>query len=91
MHIARTAVHATFVALLALGTNRANAQDVKSEIAGRRAALARAIGDGTLVVLAAPEASISRNGYVPDQNYLYLTGLKEPKSSGRWPMELSAT
>jgi len=78
VHIARTAVHATFVALLALGTNRANAQDVKSEIAGRRAALARAIGDGTLVVLAAPEASISRNGYVPDQNYLYLTGLKEP-------------
>src|SRR4051812_33049398 len=51
---------------------------MQSEIAGRRAALAKALGEGTLVVMAAPEASISRNGYVPDQNYLYLTGLREP-------------
>ena len=36
------------------------------------------MGEGTLVVMAAPEAEISRNGYVPDQNYLYLTGLREP-------------
>jgi Xaa-Pro aminopeptidase len=56
----------------------ASAQDLKSEIAGRRAALAKTIGEGTLVVVAAPEASISRNGYVPDQNYLYLSGLREP-------------
>jgi len=55
----------------------ASAQD-QSEFAGRRAALAKALGEGTLVVIAAPEAAISRNGYVPDQNYLYLTGLREP-------------
>src|SRR4051812_7737549 len=51
---------------------------MQSEIAGRRAALAKAMGEGTLVVMAAAEAEISRNGYVPDQNYLYLTGLREP-------------
>ena len=78
VHTVRNAVRLATVALLALGTTSANAQDMKSEIAGRRAALARAIGEGTLVVMAAPEASISRNGYVPDQNYLYLTGLREP-------------
>lgn len=75
---ARIPVRLVLVALLALGTTHAAAQDVKSEIAGRRAALARAIGEGTFVVMAAPEASISRNGYVPDQNYLYFTGLREP-------------
>jgi Xaa-Pro aminopeptidase len=64
--------------LCAGGSMRVSAQDLKSELAGRRAALAKAVGNGTLVVLAAPEASISRNGYVPDQNYLYLTGLREP-------------
>jgi Xaa-Pro aminopeptidase len=78
VHIARNAVHATLAALLALGSSRAGAQDLKTEIAGRRAALAKAIGEGTLIVMAAAEASISRNGYVPDQNYLYLTGLREP-------------
>ena len=36
------------------------------------------MGEGTLVVAAAAEGDISRNGYVPDQNYLYLTGLSEP-------------
>jgi Xaa-Pro aminopeptidase len=78
VHIARPTARLALAALLALGTSRAAAQDVKSEIAGRRAALARAIGEGTFVVMAAPEASISRNGYVPDQNYLYFTGLREP-------------
>jgi Xaa-Pro aminopeptidase len=78
VHTVRNAVRLAIAALLALGTTSAQAQDMKSEIAGRRAALARAIGEGTLVVMAAPEASISRNGYVPDQNYLYLTGLREP-------------
>jgi len=76
--IARNAVRFVIVALLLLATSRADAQDVKTEIAARRAALARAIGEGTLVVVAAPESEISRNGYVPDQNYLYLTGLSEP-------------
>jgi Xaa-Pro aminopeptidase len=76
--IVRPAVCRAIAALLALGASTARAQDVQSEIAARRAALARAIGDGTLLVMAAPEASISRNGYVPDQNYLYLTGLREP-------------
>jgi hypothetical protein len=70
VHTVRNAVRLAIAALLALGTTSAQAQDMKSEIAGRRAALARAIGEGTLVVMAAPEASISRNGYVPDQNYL---------------------
>ncbi|HEV7990552.1 MAG TPA: Xaa-Pro aminopeptidase, partial [Gemmatimonadaceae bacterium] len=56
----------------------ASAQISRAELAERRAALARAIGEGTLVVMSAPEAEISRNGYVPDQNYLYLTGLSEP-------------
>jgi Xaa-Pro aminopeptidase len=78
VHTVRNAVRLAIAALLALATTSAQAQDMKSEIAGRRAALARAIGEGTLVVMAAPEASISRNGYVPDQNYLYLTGLREP-------------
>jgi Xaa-Pro aminopeptidase len=78
VHIARTALRLAFAALLPLGASRAGGQDMKSEIASRRTALARAIGEGTLVVMAAPEASISRNGYVPDQNYLYLTGLREP-------------
>jgi Xaa-Pro aminopeptidase len=78
VHIVRPAVRLAICALLTLGTSTASAQDVQSEIASRRAALARAIGDGTLIVMAAPEASISRNGYVPDQNYLYLTGLREP-------------
>src|SRR5687768_9732446 len=77
VHIARTSVRLTLAALLALGTSRANAQDLKSEIAARRAALARAIGEGTLVVMNAPEPTISRHGYVPDQNYVYLTGLRE--------------
>jgi len=76
--IARNAVRFVIVALLLLATSRADAQDVKTEIAARRAALARAIGEGTLVVVSAPESEISRNGYVPDQNYLYLTGLREP-------------
>jgi Xaa-Pro aminopeptidase len=76
--IARTAARLTLAALVTLGASRAGAQEMKSEIAARRAALARAIGEGTIVVMAAPEASISRNGYVPDQNYLYLTGLREP-------------
>jgi len=75
--IVRTSVRLTLAALLVLGTSRAGAQDLKSETAARRAALARAIGEGTLVVMNAPEPSISRHGYVPDQNYLYLTGLKE--------------
>ena len=75
--ISRTTVRLTLAALLALGTSRADAQERKSEIAARRVALARAIGEGTLVVMNAPEPSISRHGYVPDQNYLYLTGLKE--------------
>ena len=77
MSIARTTARLTLAALLALGASRADAQDLKSEIAARRAALARAIGEGTLVVMNAPEPSISRHGYVPDQNYLYLTGLRE--------------
>jgi Xaa-Pro aminopeptidase len=68
----------TMAAACLVGGASASAQDMKSEIAGRRAALAKAIGEGTLVVTAAPEAAISRNGYVPDQNYLYLTGLREP-------------
>jgi len=72
----RLLLAATAAACLA-GSANASAQD-QSEIAGRRAALAKAIGEGTLVVVAAPEAAISRNGYVPDQNYLYLTGLREP-------------
>jgi Xaa-Pro aminopeptidase len=72
----RLLVAATVAASLA-GSASASAQD-QSEFAGRRAALAKAIGEGTLVVTAAPEAAISRNGYVPDQNYLYLTGLREP-------------
>src|SRR5689334_12927514 len=78
VHIVRATVRLTVAALLPLGASRAGAQDMQSEIASRRAALAKAIGEGTLVVMAAPEASISRNGYVPDQNYLYLTGLREP-------------
>jgi Xaa-Pro aminopeptidase len=78
VRIARNAVRLATAALLLLGTSRASAQSVQSEIASRRAALARAIGEGTLVVMAGPEPSISRNGYVPDQNYLYLTGLREP-------------
>jgi Xaa-Pro aminopeptidase len=77
VHIARTSVRLTLAALLALGTSRASAQDLKGELAARRAALARAIGEGTLVVMNAPEPSISRHGYVPDQNYVYLTGLRE--------------
>jgi Xaa-Pro aminopeptidase len=76
--IARTIVRLALAALLALGTSTsASAQDLKSEIAARRTALARAIGEGMLVVMNAPEPSISRHGYVPDQNYLYLTGLRE--------------
>jgi Xaa-Pro aminopeptidase len=76
--IARTAVRLALAAVLAVATSTsASAQDLKSEIAARRAALARAIGEGTLVVMNAPEPSISRHGYVPDQNYLYLTGLRE--------------
>ena len=75
--IARTTVRLTLAALLTVGASRASAQDLKSETAARRAALARAIGEGTLVVMNAPEPSISRHGYVPDQNYLYLTGLRE--------------
>jgi Xaa-Pro aminopeptidase len=78
VHIARTAVRLVIAALLPLWASRGGAQDMQSEIASRRAALARAIREGTVVVMAAPEASISRNGYVPDQNYLYLTGLREP-------------
>ncbi|MEO8563471.1 MAG: aminopeptidase P family protein [bacterium] len=70
------ALSATVAVLL--GTAAASAQVSRAEFAERRAALARAIGEGTLVVMAAPEAEISRNGYVPDQNYLYLTGLAEP-------------
>ena len=62
----RLLLAATAAACLA-GSASASAQD-QSEIAGRRAALAKAIGEGTLVVVAAPEAAISRNGYVPDQN-----------------------
>ena len=69
---------ATLAALLALGSHRASRQDLQSEIAGVAPRSPSAIGEGTLVVMAAPEASISRNGYVPDQNYLYLTGLREP-------------
>jgi Xaa-Pro aminopeptidase len=78
VHSARFPRRLAVAALVALATSRAAAQDVKAEIAGRRASLARAIGEGTFVVTAAPEASISRNGYVPDQNYLYFTGLREP-------------
>ena len=78
VHSARSAVRLVIAALLPLGASRGGAQDMQSEIASRRAALARAIREGTVVVMAAPEASISRNGYVPDQNYLYLTGLREP-------------
>jgi len=76
VHITRATV-LTFAALLSLGTSPASAQDLKGEFAARRAALARAIGEGTLVVMNAPEPSISRHGYVPDQNYVYLTGLRE--------------
>ncbi|MEO6528259.1 MAG: Xaa-Pro peptidase family protein [Gemmatimonadaceae bacterium] len=74
------ASRAVLVAALAtlIGTAGAGAQDARGEPAARRAALARAIGEGTLVVTAAAEPSISRHGYVPDQNYLYLTGLREP-------------
>ena len=74
----RLLLGATVAAACLAGAATASAQDLQSEIAGRRAALAKAIGEGTLVVTAAPEAAISRNGYVPDQNYLYLTGLREP-------------
>jgi len=74
----RLFIGASVAAACLAGAASVSAQDMKSEIAGRRAALAKAIGEGTLVVTAAPEAAISRNGYVPDQNYLYLTGLREP-------------
>ncbi|MDB4881865.1 MAG: peptidase, partial [Gemmatimonadetes bacterium] len=67
------------VALISLlGSVSASAQDARGAPAERRAALARRIGEGTFVVMAAAEPSISRYGYVPDQNYLYLTGLREP-------------
>jgi len=66
------------ISAAAIGATSASAQITSAEIAERRAALAKAMGNGTLVVMAAPEAEISRNGYVPDQNYLYLTGLREP-------------
>jgi Xaa-Pro aminopeptidase len=74
--------HASFAMLAATAASlaaatAARAQDSR-ELAERRSALAAAIGEGTLVVMAAPEPSISRHSYVPDQNYLYLTGLREP-------------
>jgi Xaa-Pro aminopeptidase len=75
---ARAASVVLLTALFLLGATGAPAQDMRGELAARRAALAKSIGEGTLVVVAAPEAAISRNGYVPDQNYLYLTGLREP-------------
>jgi Xaa-Pro aminopeptidase len=74
---ARAAIRFAVASLLTLGASRAFAQDAPSELAARRAALAKAIGEGTLVVMAAPEPTISKHGYVPDQNYLYLTGLRE--------------
>ena len=64
-------------AALVLGAAPAFAQISRAEIAERRAALARAMGEGTLVVTAAAEGDISRNGYVPNQNFLYLTGLSD--------------
>ena len=78
MPTARVAARLLVATLFLLGATGASAQDLRSEIAARRAALAKSIGEGTLVVVAAPEAAISRNGYVPDQNYLYFTGLREP-------------
>jgi Xaa-Pro aminopeptidase len=77
VHYIRSTTRLAFAALFVLGASRASAQDVRSEIAARRAALAKAIGEGTLVVMAASEPSISKHAYVPDQNYLYLTGLRE--------------
>src|SRR4051812_14380376 len=72
----RSATHAVLVvAALSFLAASASAQEMRGELAERRAALAKEIGDGTLVVMAAAEPSISRHGYVPDQNYLYLTGL----------------
>ena len=53
-------------------------QTTQAQYGARRAALARAIGNGVLVVHAAPEAAINRIGYVPDENLRYLTGLREP-------------
>jgi Xaa-Pro aminopeptidase len=77
VHIARSLSRLAIAGVLSLGSARAGAQDVKGELAARRTALAKAIGDGTFLVMAAPEPTISRHGYVPDQNYLYLTGLRE--------------
>jgi len=77
VHYVRSTIRLAFAGLFVLGASRASAQDVRSEVAARRAALAKAIGEGAFVVMAAPEPSISRHGYVPDQNYLYLTGLRE--------------
>jgi Xaa-Pro aminopeptidase len=71
----RAGVAAALLALLP--QSRSEAQGMRAELAQRRAAVARGIGNGTLVVTAAGESSISRLGYVPDQNYLYLTGLRE--------------
>ena len=77
MHNARRLSRFAVAGLLTLGASRAAAQDARSEIAARRVALAKAIGEGTFLVMAAAEPTISRHGYVPDQNYLYLTGLRE--------------
>ena len=77
VHITRSLPRLAVAGLLSLAATRAAAQDMRSEIAARRAALAKAIGEGTFLVMAAAEPTISRHGYVPDQNYLYLTGLRE--------------
>jgi Xaa-Pro aminopeptidase len=77
VHNARRLSRFAVAGLLTLGASRAAAQDARSEIAARRVALAKAIGEGTFLVMAAAEPTISRHGYVPDQNYLYLTGLRE--------------
>jgi hypothetical protein len=68
VHIARSLSRLAIAGVLSLGSARAGAQDVKGELAARRTALAKAIGDGTFLVMAAPEPTISRHGYVPDQN-----------------------
>ena len=80
MHIASSFSRLALAGLLSLGASRAGAQDAQAaggEHAARRAALAKAMGNGTVLVMAAVEPTISRHGYVPDQNYLYLTGLRE--------------
>ncbi|HEU4721737.1 MAG TPA: Xaa-Pro aminopeptidase [Gemmatimonadaceae bacterium] len=77
MLIARSLSRLALAGFLSLGATRVDAQDMRGELAARRTALAKAIGEGTLLVMAAPEPTISRHGYVQDQNYLYLTGLRE--------------